>query len=100
MRTLSTIGYEGKTLDEFIGELKQAVVAKPLEHPVYMHRGEAGRVGQVGLGERQFVAVAVGEADDLEPDEKLAKQVGYAGGRASPSDRQDLLAVNGRVEKS
>lgn len=26
MKTLSTIGYEGKTLDEFIGELKQAGV--------------------------------------------------------------------------
>ena len=31
MRTLSTIGYEGKTLDEFIGELKQAGVALILD---------------------------------------------------------------------
>ena len=31
MRTLSTIGYEGKTLDEFIGELKQAGVALVLD---------------------------------------------------------------------
>lgn len=31
MRTLSTIGYEGKTLDEFIGELKQAGVELVLD---------------------------------------------------------------------
>jgi uncharacterized protein (DUF488 family) len=31
MKTLSTIGYEGKTLDEFIGELKQAGVAVVLD---------------------------------------------------------------------
>ena len=31
MRTLSTIGSEGKTLDEFIGELKQAGVALILD---------------------------------------------------------------------
>ena len=31
MRTLSTIGYEGKTLDEFIGELKQAGISLVLD---------------------------------------------------------------------
>jgi uncharacterized protein (DUF488 family) len=31
MRILSTIGYEGKTLDEFIGELKQAGVEMVLD---------------------------------------------------------------------
>jgi hypothetical protein len=62
-------------------------------------RGEAGRVGKVRLGQRQRIAAGGSQADNVEANEQLAKQVGDPGDGAASPDRQYLLAVDGRVEK-
>jgi hypothetical protein len=62
-------------------------------------RREAGGVGEVGLGQRERKAGVASKADDAQPHEQLAEDMGDPGEGASPADRQYLLAVDGRVEQ-
>src|SRR3546814_351657 len=47
-----------------VPEGDERLVAKLLQHPVDMDGGEAGRVGEVGLRQRQGIAAVVDEPDD------------------------------------
>ena len=52
-----------------------------------MHRSHAEHLAKFLLADRQVVAWAAGQADDLQPNENLAEQMGHSTERAAAPKR-------------
>ena len=110
MRILSTIGYEGKTLDEFIGELKQAGVEMVLDvravaasrRPGFSKTALSNALRENGIDLKEgehALDLAVGDSGSLSPWLALAcayeHAVGYGGAQliARYGDSHAVLGI-------
>src|SRR5436305_12784532 len=75
----------------------EVVSPEALQAAVDVHGGQAERVGEFDLGQRQLDRVILGQPNRPLPPDQFAQQIGHAPARAAPSGRVDALAVRYRA---
>jgi hypothetical protein len=76
----------------------QARLAKIAHQAADVDGGQAKRIAEHPLGEREIEDTVSGQTDDLESQVKFRQQVGELGEAAAPAHGGDPLPVNGGVD--
>ena len=77
-----------------VGQRNQLVPPHLLQDAVDMHRGQAKRVGEFGLCQRQLDRIILTQPNRPQPPHQLAEQIGDAPACAPPSESDDAFAVD------
>ena len=86
-------------VDDAAAHRREAALAEVAQDAVDVDAGQPADLGDVGLGQRQREALAVGEADGAQAQLGLAEEVRDAPVRGQAAELEDPLAVDGRVEQ-